>query len=253
MSVTLKRKRQEGDDSLELAPKRAHKTSKDPNISNDIQVAGTSSGVVGAPSKTAQTAGENEDSIPNQVTDGGEKVKQKEKQTVGTRSIPTKGPLKRRPKITKLAPQRPYPTVPTSSSATGPKSKRKEGNNKICVTRRTTLGAYLSQCRNLFVKQGYTELYLSAMGAAIPHAVMLATSLPDILPFDTQEIKTSITTGSVKILDEVIPVDEDDEGGLQARIKPSIEIIIRVVSETGMSLNDAKQKLEQNNEDSFSD
>lgn len=70
-----------------------------------------------------------------------------------------KGPLKPKPNITKLAPVRPYPTVPTSSSATGPRSKRKEGNNKICVSRKTPLAAYLHQCRDVFLKQGYVMVF----------------------------------------------------------------------------------------------
>lgn len=67
------------------------------------------------------------------------------------------------------------------------------------------------------------------MGAAIPHAVMLATSLPTILPFDREEIKTSLTTGTVTVMDEVQPVYEDEEGGTQSRDKSTVMIIVRVV------------------------
>lgn len=67
----------------------------------------------------------------------------------------SRGPLAPKPKIIKLKPARPYPTVPTSSSATVPKSRRAEGRNKICVTRRTELGSYLRQCRDVLTKDGY--------------------------------------------------------------------------------------------------
>lgn len=69
-----------------------------------------------------------------------------------------RGPLAPKPKIVKLKPARPYPTVPTSSSATVPKSRRAEGRNKICVTRRTELGSYLRQCRNVLTKDGYVHV-----------------------------------------------------------------------------------------------
>ena len=69
-----------------------------------------------------------------------------------------RGPLAPKPKIIKLKPARPYPTVPTSSSATVPKSRRTEGRNKVCVTRRTELGSYLRQCRDVLTKDGYAHV-----------------------------------------------------------------------------------------------
>jgi hypothetical protein len=68
------------------------------------------------------------------------------------------GPLAPKPKIIKLKPARPYPTVPTSSSATVPKSRRAEGRNEICVTRRTELGSYLRQCRDVLTRDGYVHI-----------------------------------------------------------------------------------------------
>jgi ribonuclease P/MRP protein subunit RPP20 len=96
----------------------------------------------------------------------------------------------------------------------------------------------------------YKEIYLTAMGAAIPHVAMLATSLPGILPYDRREIKTTITTGSVSVTDEVIPQDEDDEGGTQTRTKASVEIIIRIVPRAGMEIDTA---VPAEDSDSFSD
>lgn len=57
-------------------------------------------------------------------------------------------------KVRKLVPPRPFPTVPTSVSATGPRSAHTEGKNHICVTRRTELGAYLRRCKDVFMKDG---------------------------------------------------------------------------------------------------
>lgn len=56
--------------------------------------------------------------------------------------------------IRKLVPPRPFPTVPTSVSATGPRSAHGTGKNYICVTRHTPLGAYLRRCKDVFVVDG---------------------------------------------------------------------------------------------------
>jgi ribonuclease P/MRP protein subunit RPP20 len=57
-------------------------------------------------------------------------------------------------KYRKLAPPRPFPTVPTSVSATGPRSAHVEGKNYICITRKTPLGAYLRRCKDVVLKAG---------------------------------------------------------------------------------------------------
>lgn len=64
-------------------------------------------------------------------------------------------PAKPRQNIRKLVPPRPFPTVPTSVSATGPRSAHKEGKNYICLTRKTPLGAYLRRCKDVILKDGY--------------------------------------------------------------------------------------------------
>ena len=63
-----------------------------------------------------------------------------------------------RKRIRKLAPPRPFPTVPTSMNATGPRSTHVEGKNYICITRKTPLGAYLRRCKDLILKDGYVSI-----------------------------------------------------------------------------------------------
>lgn len=60
----------------------------------------------------------------------------------------------------KLAPPRPFPTVPTSVSATGPRSAHVEGKNYICITRKTPLGAYLRRCKDVILKDGYVRRHV---------------------------------------------------------------------------------------------
>ena len=59
-----------------------------------------------------------------------------------------------RRRINKLVPPRPFPTVPTSVSATGPRSNHKEGKNLICITRKTSLACYLRRCKDIIIKDG---------------------------------------------------------------------------------------------------
>ncbi|EJF62684.1 hypothetical protein DICSQDRAFT_58038 [Dichomitus squalens LYAD-421 SS1] len=131
-------------------------------------------------------------------------------------------------KVRKLAPPRPVPTVAPSVSATGPRSAHTEGKNYICITRRTELGAYLRRCKDVFLQDGYKTLYLSAMGAAIPHLMQLALSLPTILPYPRDEIHTEILTGTVHVHDELIPEDEEEDIIYRTRGKSTVSVVIKI-------------------------
>ncbi|EPQ58649.1 hypothetical protein GLOTRDRAFT_127139 [Gloeophyllum trabeum ATCC 11539] len=130
--------------------------------------------------------------------------------------------------VRKLNPRRPFPTVPSSVSATGPRSAHTEGKNYICISRKTPLAAYLRRCKDIILKDGYKSLHLSAMGAAIPHLLLLSTSLPSILPFSPDEIHTEVRTGTVEVQDELIPEDEDEDISYRTRGKSSLSIVIKI-------------------------
>ncbi|KAG6865676.1 hypothetical protein C0991_000446 [Blastosporella zonata] len=133
----------------------------------------------------------------------------------------------KRRRINKLVPPRPFPTVPTSVSATGPRSAHKEGKNFICITRKTALGAYMRRCKDIVLKDGYKTLHFSAMGAAIPLLLQLAVALPPILPFAADEVTTQVTTGTVEVQDEVIPDDDDEDLTYETRGKSTLKIVIK--------------------------
>ncbi|TCD63113.1 hypothetical protein EIP91_005985 [Steccherinum ochraceum] len=130
--------------------------------------------------------------------------------------------------VRKLAPPRPYPTVPTSVSATGPRSAHTEGKNYICVTRKTPLGGYLRRCKAVVMKDGYRTLHLDATGAAIPHLMQLAVSLPSILPHPPEDIHTEVLTGTVEAQDEIIPDDEDEDISYRTRGISSLSVVIKI-------------------------
>ncbi|OCH90625.1 hypothetical protein OBBRIDRAFT_585237 [Obba rivulosa] len=131
-------------------------------------------------------------------------------------------------KIRKLVPPRPWPSVPASVSATGPRSAHSEGKNYICITRKTNLGAYLRRCKDVVMKDGYKTLHLSAMGAAIPHLVRLAISIPATLPFGADEIRTEYFTGTVAVQDELVPADEDEDIEYRTRGKSSLLVVMTI-------------------------
>ncbi|KAI0312963.1 hypothetical protein OF83DRAFT_1143535 [Amylostereum chailletii] len=131
-------------------------------------------------------------------------------------------------RVKKLVPPRPFPTVPTSVSATGPRSAHHEGKNYIAVTRKTGLGAYLRRCKDLVLKDGYKSIHLNAMGAAIPHLTTLALSIPAVLPFAADEISTEVLTGTVEVQDELLPDDEDEDISYRTRGKSTLSIVMTI-------------------------
>lgn len=66
------------------------------------------------------------------------------------------------------------------------------------------------------------------MGAAIPHLVQLSLSLPEILPYSPEEIRTEVLTGTVEVQDEVIPDDEDEDISYRSRGKSTLSITIMI-------------------------
>lgn len=146
----------------------------------------------------------------------------------------------RRPRIRKLVPPRPFPTVAPASSATGPRSAHHEGKNNICITRKTKLAAYLRRCKALLVDDGFKELRLSAMGAAIPHLTLLAVSLPPTLPWAESEVHVDVFTGSVEVHDELLSesgseAEDGPQEEFRTRIKSTMNIIIRIGEDNASS------------------
>ncbi|TFL07821.1 hypothetical protein BDV98DRAFT_609788 [Pterulicium gracile] len=127
-----------------------------------------------------------------------------------------------------MPPQRPFPSVPTSTSATVPYSARTDGKNFICITRKTSLGTYMRRCKDVVLKDGYKTLTLCAMGAAIPLLIQLSAALPPILPYAASDIVTEITTGTQDVQDELIPDDDEQEPTFESRSKSTLTIVMKI-------------------------
>ncbi|KAF9068341.1 hypothetical protein BDP27DRAFT_1392803 [Rhodocollybia butyracea] len=120
-------------------------------------------------------------------------------------------------RIKKLAPARPFPSVPTSVSATGPRSAHSEGKKP-----------HLPHAEDITGRDGYKTLHLSAMGAAIPLLLQLSLALPPILPFSSDEIHTEIITGTVEVQDELIPEEEEEDITYRTRGKSTLKVTIKI-------------------------
>lgn len=83
-------------------------------------------------------------------------------------------------KYRKLAPPRPFPTVPTSSSATGPRSAHTEGKNYICITRKAPLSMYLARCKDTVLKEGSVTLnkFIAPVDTPLSEATRHCISVP---------------------------------------------------------------------------
>ena len=115
-----------------------------------------------------------QDSTPTDVREKG-KGKAIESERPETQGGPS------RPRMNKLQPPRPFPTVPTSVSATGPRSAHTEGKNYICITRKTSLGAYMRRCKDVIIQDGCAVLGL-------------LSSIPPLLTSDTHKKGTRLYT-----------------------------------------------------------
>lgn len=58
-------------------------------------------------------------------------------------------------KVRKLAPAKPL----TAVSTTGQKSSGEQDKTVICVSRKTSLGSYLSRCKKILTEEGYIIVY----------------------------------------------------------------------------------------------
>lgn len=66
------------------------------------------------------------------------------------------------------------------------------------------------------------------MGAAIPICLTLAASLPEILPFGPNEVKTEILTGTAEVRDEIIPENDDEDISYANRSKSTVSVTLTI-------------------------
>ncbi|KAI0692207.1 hypothetical protein BC835DRAFT_80240 [Cytidiella melzeri] len=229
--VTRKRRADDGEE-LDTATKRLKAASSLPVT----QVQSTAPRVPPATDPAQGLSGEAQpdvDGVKGDRSEGMERAPENEvasEKRKGKRRASGSGPARVKPAVQyrKLDPPRPYPTVPTSVSATGPRSAHIEGKNHICVTRKTPLAMYLRRCKDVILNDGHKTLHLNAMGAAIPHMLQLALSLPEILPYPPEEIQMEVLTGTVELQDEVIPDDEDEDISIRTRGKSTLSVVIMI-------------------------
>ena len=80
--------------------------------------------------------------------------------------------------------------------------------------------------------RSYKTLHLSALGAAIPHLATLSVSIPAILPYPEDSVHIEVKTGTVDLVDEIIPEEEDEDITTNTREKSSMSVVIRIGDDT---------------------
>ncbi|BEI79685.1 hypothetical protein CcaverHIS002_0102140 [Cutaneotrichosporon cavernicola] len=158
---------------------------------------------------------------------------------------PTHRPNKLRPPAPPAPPAQSKQTLPTKMLL-GQGLRRTDtqrpgfGRETIFVTRKTSLGSLLGRARGLVLDEGLSHITLYALGAAIPHALLLLHALLDVLPYPAgpNGVWYEMETGSVVCTDEVNGETEDDLLGLGAveedmpelrdRTKSSLRIEVHV-------------------------
>ena len=81
--------------------------------------------------------------------------------------------------------------------------------------------------------KSYKTLHLSALGAAIPLLATLSVSLSAIFPFPEDEIHIEVKTGTVDLVDEIIPENEAEEISRNTREKSSMSVVVRIGDDGG--------------------
>lgn len=147
--MNANKKRKIDSNELDNSSKR-HKTAQaDPTILTQIPQASK---------PRTNDEGDSSDPLVSEARKDVGKDKKKKKQDA---TGPSRGNQQPRRRINKLNPPRPFPVVPTSVSDTGPRSSHREGKNMICLTRKTSLGAYMRRCKDVILKDGSVVFFFS--------------------------------------------------------------------------------------------
>lgn len=110
-----------------------------------------------------------------------------------------------------------------------PPVKPSTGQADIYVTRNSSFIAQLQKCRRLLAK-GLPEIYVHAIGPAMPRAINLALTLAEE-SCGTLALNTS--TSTVRVVDDLMPDDEEDMPRSEVRMKSAVNIRVHLVDAEG--------------------
>ncbi|CAG8528850.1 13060_t:CDS:2 [Acaulospora colombiana] len=126
-------------------------------------------------------------------------------------------------KLKKRTPQRPA-TVPTD----------------IYVSRKSNFRGQLFRAKKLLLQDGQPSITIHGLGAAIQKSIDLVLTLSDLMQ---NQIVYKATTGTVELVDDIIPEDDDKDLETQTRNNSSVRIQVslhkdvkrRVLTQKGRS------------------
>ncbi|BFZ54822.1 hypothetical protein PYCC9005_001859 [Savitreella phatthalungensis] len=95
----------------------------------------------------------------------------------------------------------------------------------IYINRHTALHPLVKKVRKLLITQARSRVTLCGMGAAVASTCELALRCQDMLGGE-KVCRLEISTGTVDLVDEVVPTDHDADEALQRRRNSKIEIAL---------------------------
>jgi len=104
-----------------------------------------------------------------------------------------------------------------------PPPKEYNRPNDIYIGERSTFESQIVKCRKLLDGDVYNEIFLHGLGKAIPKTINLAIKVKDIY-FGT--VDHSVNTTTVKLIDDLVPLDGETQPSQQHRTTSSV--LIRV-------------------------
>ncbi|CAG8478813.1 9061_t:CDS:2 [Acaulospora morrowiae] len=112
--------------------------------------------------------------------------------------------LQSQKKLKKRIPQRPA-TIPTD----------------IYVSRKSNFKGQLFRAKKLLLEDGHPSITIHGLGAAILKSINLVLTLGDLMH---NQIIYKVTTGTVELVDDIIPEDDDKDLEIQTRNNSSVHI-----------------------------
>lgn len=106
--------------------------------------------------------------------------------------------------LKKRKPQRPA-TIPTD----------------IYISRSSNFKGQLQRAKKLLIEDGYPSITIHGLGAMIQKSINLVLALKDLTH---NQITYKATTGTVELIDDIIPEDDDKDLEVQTRNNSSIRI-----------------------------
>ncbi|KAK9763798.1 hypothetical protein K7432_009217 [Basidiobolus ranarum] len=96
-------------------------------------------------------------------------------------------------------------------------------NTDIYVSSKQSFGSQLQRIKVLLLEKRVSTVTIHGLGKALGKAILLATTLKEVLH---DQVVLETTTSSVKLVDDIIPEDEEEDLKTNVRTNSAIHILV---------------------------